>query len=490
MRFIFQPVITINEDVVIPVDIFFTSEEQSYRQPFNQFGLSPRLFGWLTLHGGYFSTTLSDLTFGDTRLLGGGFDARPGSFRLSLFYGVTQQASEADTAKGFRGIYKRTMVGGKVGVGNNDKFFLDLNYLHAIDDTTSLINPLNSLAPKENAMVSLAMGFPVFENKLKFSGEVSLSAFTNDMRTKEIEVGGEELRSIFTPRSSSQLDGASKLSVSFIPSQEFSLSLNGRWIGPGYVTLGYAQLPNDVLETTIAPTIRLFENNLSIRSSFGLRYNNLRSNRLATTRRTIGSISTSIQPTETFNIDLEYSNYGMVSKPKNDTLRLDNISQTLSVSPRFIFDAFDGANSVMVAYSLQDFSDNNPLTSASMNYTTHTGTAIWSLSFPSGLTFSTTTSYTYSITPLVTLIIKNVNQTIGHQFAERKLSASLTLGYNVVTAASSDEQLTVRLSSAYSLNQWGMISFNVLTNNYTRAESSAGSSFKEYQATLNYTVSL
>lgn len=70
-RAILQPTITLFDQIILPFEVYLSSEERGFRQPFNQFGVSPRLFGWLTLHAAYYSARLSELTFGDTRLLGG-----------------------------------------------------------------------------------------------------------------------------------------------------------------------------------------------------------------------------------------------------------------------------------------------------------------------------------------------------------------------------------------------------------------------------------
>lgn len=77
--------------VELPFELYFTTGQTRFQQPFNQFGVSPKISNWLTLHAGYFSTRFSDLTFGDLRLLGGGFELTPGNFRLKAVYGRSRQ---------------------------------------------------------------------------------------------------------------------------------------------------------------------------------------------------------------------------------------------------------------------------------------------------------------------------------------------------------------------------------------------------------------
>ncbi|MBI4548773.1 MAG: hypothetical protein HY707_12385 [Ignavibacteriae bacterium] len=485
----FRSTITLWDKVTIPIDILLFSKGQPFSQPFNLYSMSPQLFGWLTLHGGYLSTRLSDLTFGDTRFLGGGFDARPGKFRLSVFSGQSQRAVATDTANGTRGKYRRMLIGGKLGYGTDDGFFIDLNFLRAADDSNSLNNAPIDVAPKENAVVSLAFGLPLVDKKLKCSGEVSLAALTNDLRAEETDAVGGMLRSIFTPHSSSQIDGAARLTVNVISSQTFAVGLNARWIGPGYVSLGYAQLPNDVLDATLSPALRLFDNKLSLKSSFGLRYNNLRNNRLATTRRIIGSVSTTIQPTPMFGADLQYSNYGMRSRPKNDTLSVDNLTQSLSISPRYTLDSFGGTSTLMATLYVQGFSDNNRMRSGNNDNTTKSLMTAWSLVLPSTLMLTTTIAYTSSETPTVTTTIKNFSETVGYRFFDNKLSTSLTVGYNLITTYSSDNQLNGRVNASYRIERWGTISMNLFANSYAYRESSQATSFNELQGILTYNVS-
>ncbi|HPR62287.1 MAG TPA: hypothetical protein PLF35_15130, partial [Prolixibacteraceae bacterium] len=88
--------ISLYDLVDLPFELYYSSGQFGYQQPFNQFGVSPRISDWLTLHAGYFSTQFSNLSYGDLRMLGGGFELTPGNFRLKAVYGRTRQPVEAD----------------------------------------------------------------------------------------------------------------------------------------------------------------------------------------------------------------------------------------------------------------------------------------------------------------------------------------------------------------------------------------------------------
>lgn len=53
-----SPTITIY-GLSIPLSFTFSEQDRSFRQPFNQFGLSPN-YKWITLHGGYRNITFSN----------------------------------------------------------------------------------------------------------------------------------------------------------------------------------------------------------------------------------------------------------------------------------------------------------------------------------------------------------------------------------------------------------------------------------------------
>ena len=72
--------LTLFDQIELPFELYLSTEQTRFQQPFNQFGVSPKISDWLTLHAGYFSTRISDFTFGDLRMLWGGFELTPGKF--------------------------------------------------------------------------------------------------------------------------------------------------------------------------------------------------------------------------------------------------------------------------------------------------------------------------------------------------------------------------------------------------------------------------
>jgi hypothetical protein len=511
--------ISLFEQINLPFEAFIGTNQSGFRQPFNQIGISPTFFNWLTLHAGWFSMRMSDLTFGDVRVLGGGVELRPGNFRLSALYGSTNQAVPYDVSMGGAAVagaftsYQRPVIGVKLGYGDENVAFFNIQAVRVSDDTTTLQTPANAdlsrlAKPQENTVFSTTFGFGAFDGKLRFTAEIAGSAFSADTRSASLAqlttTSTFQLPAIpseiFTPRLSSQLDAAAKATLTIAPTQDFSVALGGQYIGPGFVSLGYAQLQNDVLDGTISPSLRLFNGALSLRGTVGVRVNNLIANRTAPLQRLIASGSVSIQPVQAFGIDLQYSNYGLRSTPRNDTLRIENVSQSLTVSPRVNFEAFGGVSGLFGSYSLNNVDDLNVLTRQINTNQTQTALLSWTLGLPSGLSLATTGFYSDIAQSVARTGIVNIGQTVSYAFFDGALSTSLTLGYGLVNSditqggmvtSSSDGQITGQASVSYAIGEggkFGSLSLNVNNNNYAYGNPARGRNFGEWTAMAQYSV--
>jgi hypothetical protein len=508
------------DQISLPFEAFIGTGNSGFRQPFNQIGFSPTFFGWLTLHAGWFSTRFSDFTFGDVRMLGGGVELRPGNFRFSAVYGSTNQAvpyeqTSAGAPVGAFAAYNRPVYGVKLGYGDENVAFVNLNVVRIADDPATLELPTDVIAasrilsPQENVVSSVQFGFGFLDGKVRFTSEVAASLFSSNTRAEALQGTSGTATStsssasvpnllpaeLFTPRSSSQVDVAVRATLAIQPSPDVGLNLSGQYIGPGFVTLGYAQLQNDVLEGTAAPFFRLWKGAVSVRGTIGVRLNNLLGNRFSTTQRVIGSASVSIQPVQAFGVDINYSNYGTRSTPKRDTLRTENVAQSLTVSPRLNFEAFGGTSGIFGSYSLQNVDDQNVVTKETSTSKTQTVTLAWSLGLPSGLALTTTGFYTDIAQATFTSTVLNIGETVSYGFFENTLSTSLTLGYGIVGAvvsgvSSNDGQITGSLSLGYALGEagkFGTLSLSVNNNNYAYGDPSR-QSFGEWMGSLVYSV--
>ena len=120
---------------------WYSNQKAGFRQPFNQFGISPT-YKWLTVHLGYRHVSFSEFTLNGYTFLGAGVEARPGKFRLGAVYGKFNQISQYDLAMTDI-IPKLTRTGWatKVGYGTNDRF-VDISMLRIGDNPKNFVDSL------------------------------------------------------------------------------------------------------------------------------------------------------------------------------------------------------------------------------------------------------------------------------------------------------------------------------------------------------------
>ena len=83
--------------ISLPFNFIFSDQESNFRQPFDQFGVSPS-YQWVTLHLGYNSLSYSKYTLAGITLFGAGVELNPEPLRLSVMYGRFQRPVELDTS--------------------------------------------------------------------------------------------------------------------------------------------------------------------------------------------------------------------------------------------------------------------------------------------------------------------------------------------------------------------------------------------------------
>lgn len=484
-RLILRTNFNLFNQIDIPFELYLSNNDTRFLQPFNQFGVSPKISNWLRLHGGYFYANMSEFSFGDIKVYGGGIELTPGNFRLKAYVGRSRVAKDPDSLRSFGGIYKQNIYAFMLGYGNEEKAFLNFNVVKAVDDSNSITPISFSERPIENLVGSASFGLRIIQ-PLFIKGEVAASLFSSDITARKVE----DIKlpsSLFTPRTSSQVDGAARLSIDINPQTFWSLRLGTRWIGPGFYTAGYTQLLNDLLEFTIDPSLRLVQNKLNIRSSIGIRKNNVRNNKLSNTNRFLGMFNADYQASNLFGINLQYNNNQIRARQYADSLKISNVLNMISISPRFSFSALNGMNNLSISYSHQNSEDSSPFYSGKVFNKTNSLNFIHSIFFPSTLNFSTALFYSDVSLSNFNVKIISINEIIGHQFFNNKLSLFLNLGYSITKTTKSNGFFITGLRASYNLNRFGNFSFYVTNNNYNSADP-LSPSYNELTGSLQYLI--
>ncbi len=470
-RIILSAKLTLFDQIQLPFQLRLTNREVGYQQPFNQFGASLQLTRWLRLYGGYFSLAFSPLTFGDQRILGGGVELSPGPFYLGFLYGLGRHARLPQGA--FQGEYDRWFWAVKTGFRLSGGTSLLLTLMHAIDDSTSLPDTV-ALPAMENLAGSLHLTAPI-TSFLQFQGEVAVAAYTRDQRFPQTTAAENFPAWLFVPRHSTSVDGAAKAELLLKPGPLWNVRLKGEWIGPGYITLGYTQLINDIARITVAPTVQLFQSRLIVSGSIGIQRNNLLQDKLATTRRLIGSLNLSAQLAPGLSLSAAYTNYGIRSNHSNDTLRISTISQMLNITPSWQFRTGRINHSLNLGYAYSNVSDRNVLTAQQQRFQGHSLTFAYSLQLPPSWVLTTTifgSKNEAGENPAPSML--NISETVRTRLWERwDITASVGYGMQEI-AAQRSENWFARLSTYYHLQPYGRIALLLLwqstTSDTTNAE--------------------
>ena len=323
--------------ITFPFSFSVSNKNTDFRQPFNQFGMSP-YYKWLTLHLGYRNISFSNYTLGGHTILGAGFEAEPSIFRFGFMYGRLRKANELslNEAGNFLAPYKRTGFAAKIGIGNNSNY-IDLILFKAKDDSTSvnLENTGLGLQPAENMVLGLKARQTLF-NTFLLNVDFGFSTYTRNLSSDTLNTEKYNIPGIFSGlydvRESTSFNLAGTGSLSFrIKSIRFRLKYLR--IEPDYRSMGTYFINNDRENITVSPSFSILKSKIRVRGSVGFQRNNLFKDKINQTKRWISSINLNFIPSSKVNINTNYSNYQInqtqIIHPFDTTERRDRIDKLL-----------------------------------------------------------------------------------------------------------------------------------------------------------------
>ncbi len=197
--------------------------------------------------------------------------------------------------------------------------------------------------------------------------------------------------------------------------------------------------------------------------------------------------STDYQITDNFGLNFQYNNNQIKSSQFADSIKISNVLNMISFSPRYIFSGLGGNNFVNLTYSYQNSEDSNPYYNNKVENKTNSFNLIHTLVLPSSLNLSS--SILYNSVSLSNLDIKilSFNETIGYQFFDNRLSTFLTIGYSTIKILKSNGMLILGLRASYNLFQFGSINISI-TNNSFNSNNPVSPIYKELQVSLQYLI--
>ena len=153
-----SPVVTVY-GIVLPFSFRLSEQQRDFRQPFNQFGVSP-YYKWAKLHLGYRSHTWSTYALAGHSISGAGLELSPGKFQFGVVSGrllkPVRYIDNPEFVQMQTPAYRRSGTAVRLGYGS-EKNNISLVLLKAIDDSTSLgeIPTKYQITPDENLVISL-----------------------------------------------------------------------------------------------------------------------------------------------------------------------------------------------------------------------------------------------------------------------------------------------------------------------------------------------
>lgn len=371
--------VTLPGGISLPFSAVLGNQGNIFRQPFNQFGVSPT-YKWATVHAGYRNVSFSPFTLAGHTFLGGGVELNPGKLRLGAVYGRFNKAISTNLAEpDIIPAYQRTGYALKVGYGKPGNY-VDLIMLRAKDDSASIASAPQSatqtVSPAENLVVGVTTRLLIIKHiTVELDGAVS--AYTRDVRSSDVSAEGSNavarlFGGLFTARISSQLTQATQAAIGY-RTKKAGIKLQYKRIDPNFQTMGAYYFQSDLESYALAPNLTLLAGKLRLSGSYGIQYDNLGKNKNARTGRQIGSLTASYNPATAFGVDVQLSNYGISQqaglRPLIDTLRLAQNNFSATVNTRYTIQNENVVNLFTLTATRQQLSDLNQRTAAFTNNT-------------------------------------------------------------------------------------------------------------------------
>lgn len=341
-------------EVQLPFSFYFTNQDTDFRQPFNQFGVSPK-YKWATGHFGYRNVTWSEYTLAGHTFLGAGIELDPGIFRFGLVWGRFRSAAEPNNELGQIPSYRRMGYGMRIGIGD-EKGFIDLISFHGKDDPTSLQTNPDSLGiyPAENLTVGIVGRKKLMKN-LTANFEIARSAYTEDVRSGEtaLSEGNSIYNNIgfaFTPRATTSYNNAYTGGVAWSPGK-IKTGLRYRRVEGEYQSMGAYFFNNDLEDYTLTLGVPLAKNKVNFNGSVGLQRNNLNDDKVSRTSRVIGSANIFWLVSQQISTGLSYSNYTStlraVRDEITDSINFYQVNHTANLFANYNFGTKEKQHSLM-----------------------------------------------------------------------------------------------------------------------------------------------
>lgn len=489
-------------------NLLYSSDNSKLRQSMNKISFSGR---WksIQLSVGTVSPSMSKFGLNGASITGGDLVINPGIFYFEITGGQSKRAVQPDTTSGYRGAsYKQMMFAAKIGLGNKGSTHFFISALYAKDDTNSLSNKPDKIKPQENITITPDFEIKLFNNHFHLRGEATVSAYTEDLHSSKLNISKVKIPSfitkIFQPRVSSRINYAANLETGLnFESVDFLLEYTR--IQPGFYSLGTSQLRDDQQNFKINTQFRILNNRVMIGGNMSLAKNNLLGDRIVTQRTSNYGLNVNARISNKLNLNSSYTlmvndvspNSNFQDTLKNVILKRTQKAQTFLIQPTLIIQTGNIVNSISFSGSFLSIGNNignNSNTNQNFNSKTFTSNLSYSISSPSGLTFTLSGNFMSTKSNNTKNLNLGGNAAITYAFFNRKFPTSLNFGINNNSTKQENgstnsqtklRQVTLNLNMSYRLSKNNSFSFSarLLDNSSIQG---TGYSFIESQARFSF----
>lgn len=488
------PVISIY-GVSFPFSIVVSDQQRGFRQPFNQYGISPA-YKWVTLHLGWQSIQWSEFSMAGYNLLGAGVELNPGKLRLGFVYGRLNKAIDENSTQPLSfqtPTYLRTGYAAKVGYGT-ERNHIDVTFLNAKDDPNSLKNipAATGLHPAENVVLGITSKFS-FLKHFVWDMDVAGSVYTRNKLDDTIQNLSLDklnfIKKLISVNASTQLLTAAQTALNY-QAKNYTVGLQYRRIDPDYKSMGAYYFETDVANYTVLGSVNLMKNQVRLTGSLGFQNDNLLHDKPYTSHRDISSFGASFNKPQ-YGIDLRYSNYGITQdrglNPVIDTFRVARTNYNVNALLRYtISDTLITQNIALIG-SVQSVVDLNRFTSGQNQTNSKTANVSYQVSFNKHA-FNINTNFSYTVANIVVMRTILYGPSVGadKQLDGGKLDFNVSLAYQLQhnNGLNAGDVINGTLSSQYRISKNNAASIMIM---YLRSNSKDVTlpSFNEIRSSFN-----
>lgn len=424
--------------ISFPFSVVVSDQQRGFRQPFNQYGISPT-YKWITLHAGWQNVQFSQFTLAGYNILGGGVELNPGKLRMGFIYGRFNKAIEENATEPLSfqtPAYKRTGFSAKLGWGT-ERNHVDVILLNAKDDPNSLKKqPVGSfLTPSENLVLGIASKFSFYDH-FDFDVDMAGSIYTRNIKDdtlKNLQLDKFEfIKKLVTINASTQLLTAGQASLNYHNSF-YRVGVQYRRVDPDYKSMGAYYFETDVANYTVQGAVVLFKSRMQVTGSLGFQNDNLMNDKPYTSKRNISSLGVSYN-TAKYGADVRYSNYGITQdrglNPIIDTFRVARTNYNVNGMLRYTIGDQQLSHSFVLVANVQSLVDLNRFTSAQNQTNSKTGNFSYQLGLgKAGISLSSNFNYTVADFSTIHSVFYGPSLGIGKQLDQGKLGLNAAVSY-------------------------------------------------------------